>query len=61
MDCGVLYAAWTPNVNQWHAASRYFLNRDLISSLPLLHGMDDRIVLAISQKLRREVRARDVN
>lgn len=34
---------------------QYYLNRDLITCLPLLHGMDDRIVLAISDKLRREV------
>jgi CRP-like cAMP-binding protein len=34
---------------------QYYLNRELITSLPLLHGMDDRIVLSISDKLRREV------
>eukprot|EP01049_Picozoa_sp_SAG25_P004861 SAG25_NODE_317_length_9961_cov_5.088724_5_plen_95_part_00 len=34
---------------------QYFLNRDLIANLPLLHGMDDRIVLTVSQRLRREV------
>jgi hypothetical protein len=34
---------------------QYYLNRELIINLPLLHGMDDRIVLAISDKLRREV------
>lgn len=34
---------------------QYYLNRELITSLPLLHGLDDRIVLCISDKLRREV------
>lgn len=34
---------------------QYYLNRELITSLPLLHGMDDRIVLAVSDRLTREV------
>ena len=34
---------------------QYYLNRDLIQALPLLHGMDDRVVLAVSERLTREV------
>ena len=34
---------------------QYFLNRALVSKLPLLQGLDDRIVLSLAELLKREV------